>query len=88
RYEPSGTILDSGIIGRLQPELVAPELPFHATAARAYAASATVLAHLPQGMMLVARGRFDRSGPVDPVPGVGAERSLWSISAGVVWVAG
>lgn len=86
RYEPSGTILDSGMIGRIQPELVAPELALHAAGARAYAASATVLAHLARGATLVARGRFDRSGPVDSVSGVGAERSLWSISAGVVWV--
>ena len=86
RYDPSGTIPDSGIFGRIQPELVAPELALHATAARAYAASATVLAHLARGTTLVVRGRFDRSGPVDSIPGVGAERSLWSISAGVVWV--
>ena len=49
RQEPSGTILDSGMIGRIQPKLVAPELAFHAAAARAYAASAMVLAHLAQG---------------------------------------
>ena len=49
RQEPSGTILDSGMIGRIQPKLVAPELAFHAGAARAYAASAMVLAHLAQG---------------------------------------
>ena len=85
RYEPSGTMLDAGMIGRIQPEFVAPELAFHATTGRAYAASATVLAHLAQGTMLVVRGRFDRWGSVDPVPGMGAEWSLWSISAGVVW---
>ena len=28
RYEPSGTILAEGMIGRIQPELVAPELAF------------------------------------------------------------
>lgn len=88
RYEPSGTILDSGMIGRIQPELVAPELAFHATAARAYAASATVLAHLAEDVMLVVRGRFDRSRPVDSVPGVGAQRSFWSVAAGVAWVGG
>ena len=86
RYEPSGTILDSGIIGRIQPELVAPELAFHAAAARAYAASATVLAHMPQGATLVVGGRVDRSGRVDSVSGVGGERTHWSISAGVVWL--
>ena len=86
RYEPSGTILDSGMIGRIQPELVAPELAFHAAAARAYAASATVLAHLARGATLVVAGRVDRSGPVDSVPGVGGERTHWSISAGVVWL--
>ena len=86
RYEPSGTILDSGMIGRIQPDLVAPELAFHAAASRAYAASATVLAHLAQGATLVVRGRFDRSGPVDSIPGVGAERSLWSVAAGAVWL--
>lgn len=86
RYAPSGTIPDSGMFGRIQPELVAPELALHAAAARTYAASATLLAHLARGATLVARGRFDRSGPVDSVPGVGAERLLWSVSAGVVWV--
>ena len=86
RYEPSGTILDAGMIGRIQPELVAPELALHAATARAYAASATVLANLPQGATLVVRGSVDRSGPVDSVSGVGAERSLWSVAAGVVWV--
>ena len=88
RYEPSGTILDSGMIGRIQPELVAPELALHAAAARAYAASATVLAHLARGAALVVRGRFDRSGPVDSVPGLGAGRSLWSVAASVVWMGG
>lgn len=88
RHEPSGTILDSGMIGRIQPDLVAPELAFHAAASRAYAASATVLAHLAQGATLVVRGRFDRSGPVDSIPGVGAERSLWSVAAGAVWLGG
>ena len=88
RYAPSGTIPDSGMFGRIQPELVAPELALHATAARAYAASATVLAHLAQGATLVVRGRFDRSGPVDSVPGVGAGRSLWGVAASVIWVGG
>ena len=88
RYAPSGTIPDSGMFGRIQPELVAPELALHAAAARAYAASATVLAHLAQGATLVVRGRFDLSGPVDSIPGVAAERSLWSVAAGVVWVGG
>lgn len=88
RYEPSGTILDSGMIGRIQPELVAPELAFHAAAARAYAASATVLAHLTQGATLVVRGRLDRSRPVGSVPAAGAERSVWSVAAGVIWVGG
>ena len=88
RYEPSGTILDSGMIGRIQPELVAPELAFHAAAARAYAASATVLAHLAQGATLVVRGRLDRSRPVGSVPAAGAERSVWSVAAGVIWVGG
>ena len=87
RHEPSGTTLDSGMIGRIQPKLVAPELAFHAAASRAYAASATVLARLAQGATLVVRGRFDGSRPVDSVPGVGAERSLWSVSAGMAWVA-
>ena len=86
RYAPSGTIPASGMFGRIQPELVAPELALHAAAARASAASATVLAHLARGATLVVRGRFDRPGPVDSIPGVGAERSLWSSSAGVVWV--
>ena len=86
RYEPAGTILDAGMIGRIQPELVAPELAFHAAAARAYAASATVLAHLAQGATLVVRGRFDRSGPVDAGPGLGTGRSLWSVAASVVWM--
>lgn len=86
RYEPSGTIPDSGVFGRIQPELVAPELAFHAAPARAYAASTTVLAHLAQGATLVVRGRLDRSAPVDSVPGVSGERSLWSVSAGVVWM--
>ena len=86
RYEPAGTIPDSGMFGRIQPEFVAPELAFHAAAARAYAASATVLAHLAQGATLVVRGRLDRSRPVGSVSGVGGERSLWSISAGVAWV--
>ena len=88
RYEPSGTISDSGMFGRIQPELVAPELAFHAAAARTYAGSATVRAHLAPGATLVVRGRFDRSEPVDEVPGVGAERLLWSVAAGVVWVEG
>lgn len=88
RYEPSGTILDSGMIGRIQPELVAPELALHAAAARAYAASATVLAHLGQDATLVVCGRFDRSGPVDAGPGLGAGRSLWSVAASVVWMGG
>ena len=88
RHEPSGTTLGSGMIGRIQPKLVAPELAFHAAAARAYAASATVLACLAQGATLVVRGRFDRSRPVDSVPGVGAERSLWSVSAGMARVGG
>ena len=86
RYAPSGTIPDPGMFGQIQPDLVAPELALHAAMAGAYAASATMLAHLAQGATLVVRGRVDCSGPVDPVPGVGAERSLWSISAGVVWV--
>ena len=86
RYAPSGTIPDSGVFGRIQPELVAPELALYTAAAGAIAASATVFAHLAQGVKLVVHGRFDRSGPVDSVPGVGAERSLWSISAGVIWV--
>lgn len=86
RYEPSGTILDLGMIGRIQPELVAPELAFHAEAAHAYAASATVRAHLARGATLVVRGRFDRSGPVDAGPGLGAGRSLWSVAASVVWM--
>ena len=85
RYTPSGTIRDSGMFGRIHPELVAPELALHAVAARASAASATVLAHLAQSVTLVVHSRFDRSAPVDSVPGVGGERSLWSISAGVVW---
>ena len=88
RYEPSGTILDSGMIGRIQPELVAPELALHATATRAYAASAMVLAHLAQGATLVVRGRLDRTGPVDAGPGLGAERWLWSVAASVIWVGG
>lgn len=86
RYAPSGTIPDSGMFGRIHPELVAPELALHAAMARAYAASVTVLAGLAQSATLVVRSRNDRSRPVDSVPGVGAERSLWSISAGVVWV--
>lgn len=86
RYAPSGTIPDSGMFGRIQPELVAPELALHTAAAGATAASATVFAHLAQGVKLVVHGRVDRSGPVDSVPSVGAERSLRSISAGVVWV--
>lgn len=86
RYEPSGTILDLGMIGRIQPELVAPELALYAAAARVHAASATVRAHLAHGVTLVLRGRIDRPGPVDSVPGVGAERLVWRISAGVVWV--
>ena len=86
RYEPSGPIPDPGMLGRVHRELVAPELALYAAAARAYAASATVLAHLEQGATLVVRARLDRSRPVDSVPGVGAERSLWSIAAGVVWM--
>ena len=86
RYAPSGTIPDSGMFGRIQPEFVAPELALHAAVARAFAASATVLAHLAQDATLVVRSRLDRSGPVDSVPGVGAGRLLWSISAGVAWM--